>query len=342
MTKLALITKILMVAGTGLLSVQCSGKGTSTAGQSDTAATTTAVNVPDFNADSAYAYVAMQTEGGPRVPGTPGHARVADKLAGALKAAGADTVIEQRATVTQVDGSSMPVRNIMGRFGADKKDRILLLAHYDTRPWADEDSDSANHSKPIDGANDGASGVGVLLEIGRQRGQSAPNAGVDILFTDSEDSGIDAPEGSSADVIRQYDLSWCLGTQYFVRNLPYTSANIPRGAILLDMVGGKDAVMRREYFSVQAAPQLVSRIWKKGQELGYGTTFNDEMGGAVNDDHIHLIGVGIPTVDIIEIGHPQTGSFNPTWHTMADNIGNIDKNTLKAVGQTVLAVVYEW
>ena len=337
------IAKTLVYVAIGLLSGQCVGRGTQATAAGDGAdSAVTAVAVPAFNADSAYAYVAMQTAAGPRTPGSAAHGAVADRLAAMLADFGADTVIEQRATVTQVDGSQMPVRNIIGRFGADKDKRILLLAHYDTRPWADEDPDPANHRHPIDGANDGASGVGVLLEIARQAGIQAPDAGVDILFTDSEDSGIDAPEGSDYNTQRQYELSWCLGTQYFTRNLPYTAANMPQAAILLDMVGGKDAVMRQEYFSLQAAPALVKRIWETAARIGAGATFSNEQGGAVNDDHVPLIGVGIPTVDIIEIGHPQTGSFNPTWHTMADNLDNISRQTLGAVGQTVLTVVYEF
>ena len=301
-----------------------------------------AVAVPVFDADSAYGYVRMQTECGPRTPGSAAHGRVADRLARMLWAFGADTVIEQRATVRQVGGKDLPVRNIMGRFGADKDRRLLLLAHYDTRPWADEDADAANHTRPIDGANDGASGVAVLLELARAIGSQNPAVGVDILMVDTEDSGIDAPEGSDMATQRMYESTWCLGSQHFARNLPYTQANRPQGAILLDMVGGRDAVFNQEYYSQQFAPALTRTIWDTARAAGYGDRFPTQLGGAVNDDHLPLNGAGIPTVDIIEIGHPATGSFNPTWHTMNDNIDNIDTATLKAVGQTVMTVIYNF
>ena len=309
----------------------------------DTAATAAAAAaVPAFNADSAYRWVARQTDMGPRTPGSDAHAATADMLVDGLRRYGADTIIEQRATVTRVDGDKMPVRNILARFNSNAPRRLLLLAHYDTRPWADEDADASVHTTPFDGANDGASGVGVLMEIARHLGTQQPQVGIDILLTDSEDSGVDAPEGADPATAQLYDLTWCVGTQHFVKEMPYGDTPRPEGAILLDMVGARDAVFPYEYFSSQAAPALMQRIWQTGARLGYGSRFPQRMGGAVNDDHVHLIGAGIPTVDIIEIGHPATGSFNPTWHTMADNIDNIDRATLGVVGNTVLTVVYEY
>ena len=342
MSKLHIMISTLAIA---LAAFSCSGNGKAAASNTGNDADSTAqatVVAPDFDADSAYAFVAMQTRAGVRTPGSAGHDRVGDMLSDALRAYGADTVIEQRATVSQVDGSTMPVRNIFGSFNSAATRRLLLLAHYDTRPWADADADPANHRKPIDGANDGASGVGVLLEIARHIGANAPAVGIDILFTDSEDSGIDAPEDADQATQRQYELSWCLGTQHFVRNLPYNAGNVPEAAILLDMVGARDAVFRYEYFSMQSAPQLMRRVWDNAAKAGYGARFINEMGGAVNDDHVHLIGFGIPAIDIIEIGHPATGSFNPTWHTLQDNLQNIDPATLKAVGQTVLSTIYNY
>lgn len=322
----------------------CGGKGAGNAGAQEAdgavAAEAEACDVPTFNADSAYVFVAHQIQAGPRIPGSAAHGAVADWLEAQVRAFGADTVIVQRTTMYNVDGSAVPVRNILAKYNQDATDRLLLLAHYDTRPWADEDPDPANHKKPIDGANDGASGVGVLLEVARQMGQRNPGTGVDILFTDAEDSGISAPEGADQATQERYDRSWCLGTQYFVRNLPYDAGHVPTAAILLDMVGGKDAVFPQEYFSMQAAPGLVKRIADAASAAGHSGRFPATVGGAVNDDHVPLIQAGIPAVDIIEIGHPATGSFNPTWHTLQDNLQNIDISTLNAVGATILTLIY--
>ena len=329
------------VAATALLMSACGSKSgsTSEAASSDGENAET-VSVPAFSADSAYAYVARQTQAGPRVPGSAAHAATADWLEAQLRAFGADTVIVQRATMADAEGKQLPVRNILAKYNPDATNRLLLLAHYDSRPWADEDPDPANHSKPIDGANDGASGVGVLLEVARQLGLQNPGTGVDILFTDTEDSGLSAPEGADAATQERYDRSWCLGTQHFVRNLPYDAAHVPTAAVLLDMVGGKDAVFPQEYFSAQAAPALLQRVADAAAEAGHSGRFPATLGGAVNDDHVPLIQAGIPAVDIIEIGHPQTGSFNPTWHTLQDNLQNIDPATLGAVGETVLTLIY--
>lgn len=215
--------------------------------------------------------------------------------------------------------------NVMGRFNLPSPTRILLLAHWDSRPWADEDPDPANHTKPIDGANDGASGVGILLELARLMGQQAPQVGVDILLVDAEDSGTSGN-----------DDSWALGTQYWVEHMPFR----PTYAVLLDMVGGRGATFPRELFSDVNARVLNDRIWRIAGELGLGSVFINRQGGAVNDDHLPLLRAGIPAVDIIETNHPATGSFNPTWHTLQDNIDNIDAATIGHVGQVVTALIY--
>ena len=204
--------------------------------------------------------------------------------------------------------------------------RLLLLAHYDTRPWADEDPDDSNHKKAIDGANDGASGVGVLLEAARIFGQQNPETGIDILFVDSEDYGT---EGD--------DTSWALGARYFAEN-PIKPGYRPAQAILLDMVGGKGAVFPAEYFSRQAAPGLDDAFRAAAAKAGHGDMFPRNYGGAVTDDHVELIKQGIPAIDIID--YRVNEGFCPTWHTMADNIDNIDKESLRAVGETLLHFIY--
>lgn len=274
----------------------------------------------EFNADSAYAFVERQVAFGPRVPNTVAHNNCRDWLISELTRHGAK-VYRQDVALTAFDGSQLAATNIVGEYNPDASSRLLLLAHWDCRPWADEDPNPANHGKPVDGANDGASGVGVLLEIARLLSAGEVDCGVDILFVDAEDWGT---EGD--------DQSWALGARHFA-NTPHKAGYRPNHAILLDMVGGHDAVFCKEYFSVQNAPLLVDKVWQVAEQSGYGNRFSAEIGGAVTDDHVELLKVGIPAIDIIEF-HPSTG-FNPTWHTIEDNMEGISKETLKAVGQTI-------
>ena len=286
-----------------------------------------------FDADSAYAYVDRQVAFGPRVPGTEASAACATWLQDELVRHGADTVKTQTGVVTAYNGDRLPITNIMASFKPEARERILLLAHYDTRPWADSDDREENRLLPIPGANDGASGVGVLLEVARHLGQQEPKVGVDILFVDAEDYG----QSSGFSI---HDESWALGTQYWVAHLPYAQDSLPRYAVLLDMVGGIDAKFHREYFSNQSAPGIVDKVWSAAVCAGYGDRFVNVDGGAVIDDHFYVNQAGIPAIDIIESKNEVTKSFNPTWHTAQDNMDNIDRRTLKAVGQTVLNVVY--
>ncbi|WP_295730720.1 M28 family peptidase [uncultured Muribaculum sp.] len=315
------------------VAMACTGHGNRTASSQQAAApgTSTArtLDAVDFNADSAYSHVAAQVGVGPRIPGTPAHAACADYIAGKLRSYGADTVAIQRATVDDHRGGSVPVANIFARYNSDARHRVLLLAHYDTRPWADNDPDPSNHHKPVPGANDGASGVGVLLELARQLGQKSPAAGVDILMVDAEDGGDDGDE-----------TSWCLGTQQWLRSDPFAGSVRPAYAILLDMVGGEGAVFRREIVSDYFARSVNDRIWAVADASGYADRFVNAPGGGVTDDHLFINRAGIPAVDIIDAAHPATGSFPPQWHTVADDLPAISASTLKAVGQTVANVVY--
>ncbi|MDE6267598.1 MAG: M28 family peptidase [Muribaculaceae bacterium] len=289
-----------------------------------------------FDADSAFKYVKAQTDFGPRVPGTEAHRRCGAMLAAELKRLGADTVLTQEATVTAFDGTRLPIVNIMGRFNPEAPMRVLLAAHWDSRPWADSEEDETARLKPIDGANDGASGTGVLMEVARQLASNPLPAGlgVDILMVDAEDYG------TPSDSPRQDEDSWCLGTQYFIEHMPYKPTQLPIYGIVLDMVGGRDAKFHREYFSQRLAYPVVNRVWAEAIAAGYGDRFINSTGGAITDDHIYLNKAGIPTIDIIENDNELTGSFNPTWHTLDDTIENIDPATLGVVGQTVLNTIY--
>lgn len=297
----------------------CAGKKTEVAASDDVAPEV----VVNFDADSAYSYVERQVAFGPRVPNTEAHRRCGEWLASELRRRGAD-VTEQRSDLTAFDGTVLKAVNILGRFNTESPDRLLLLAHWDCRPWADQDPNPDNRKKPVDGANDGASGVGVLLEIARQLSEKAPGKGVDILFVDAEDWGTEGSEDS-----------WALGARYFMEHPP-VEGYLPDEAILLDMVGGKDAVFCREYFSEQAAPRLAQSLWGIAASRGYGDLFLNKLGGAVTDDHVQLIEKGVPAVDIIEYHPEQESGFNPHWHTVSDNMENIDRATLKAVGETVM------
>lgn len=288
-----------------------------------------------FDADSAYAYVARQVAFGPRVPGSAASSACAEWLVGKLREFGAERINVQRARLKAYNGDPLDIQNISASVNPSAAKRVLLLAHWDSRPWADHDPDPTMRDKPIDGANDGASGVGVILEIVRQLQANAPNIGVDVLFVDAEDYGRregDGEDGADED-------SWALGTQHWVANptIPLESISY---AVLLDMVGGKNAVFPREYFSQQGAPYIVDEVWKAGSRAGHSSRFVSDLGGAIIDDHVYLLRAGVPAIDIIESANPKTGSFNPTWHTHADNMDNIDKETLKAVGETVLTHIY--
>lgn len=288
------------------------------------------VQVPQFDADSAYQYTKAQVDFGPRMPNTKEHVACGNYLAQQLENFGA-TVTNQYAELIAYDGTVLKARNIIGSYKPETKKRIALFAHWDTRPWADNDPDEKNHRTPILGANDGASGVGVLLEVARLIQQQQPELGIDIIFFDAEDWG-DA--GGAED-------SWCLGAQYWART-PHTPNYNARFGILLDMVGGKNATFYREAYSEQYAKDVNKKVWKKANQLGYGRFFIDEKGGGTTDDHLYVNRIAnIKTIDIVpHQPESELSSFGDTWHTVNDNMDNIDRSTLKAVGQTVLEVIY--
>lgn len=289
--------------------------------------------VPDFNADSAYMYVANQVAFGPRVPNTPAHKACGDYMAAELKRFGAK-VYEQEMVLTAYDNTSLQARNVIGSFNPDSSKRILLFAHWDSRPYSDHDADPANHRKPLDGADDGASGVGALLEIARQIGQQDPGVGIDIIFFDAEDYG-------TPTFVDDYkEDTWCLGTQFWAKN-PHVPNYKAEYGILLDMVGAKNAAFFKEQTSMRYAARIVDLVWSTARNLGYGKYFINSAAGAITDDHEYVIkGRNIPCIDIINLDPESNTGFGAYWHTQKDNMDNIDRKTLKAVGQTVLEVIY--
>lgn len=303
----------------------CSAKASGSASDSETGTDHTTPRVA-FSADSAYSYIERQLAFGPRVPNTDGHRAASAWIASELRRHGAEVEL-QEATLKAFDGTRLQAVNIIGRYNPEATDRLLLLAHWDTRPWADEDPDPAKRKSPVPGANDGASGVGVLLEIARLLQANKPDRGIDILLVDAEDYGA-----------HDDDDSWALGTRYYAEHL--TDADRPTEAVLLDMVGGHGAVFCREYFSQRYAPSLLDRVWTAAARAGFSERFPDKLGGAINDDHVPLIQAGIPAIDIIEYNPTSGSGFNPTWHTTADDLPAIDRQTLHAVGQTLTDFIF--
>ncbi len=290
------------------------------------------VVVPEFNADSAYYFIEKQVSFGPRVPNMQSHRDCGDWLIAKLGSY-TDTVYVQPARVRAYDGTILNISNIIGSFNPDRRNRILLCAHWDTRPYADADPDPANHYKPIDGANDGASGVGVLLEIARLLSESDFTSGIDIILFDAEDYGKHQSYGGQA------NDSWALGSQYWSSN-PHVDNYYARYGILLDMVGAADASFLFERYSYHYAPGIVNKVWETAHKLGFSKYFKKEMGGYIIDDHYYInVITGIPTINIIHYDSTQGHGFFEQWHTMDDNMDVICKETLKAVGQTVITVV---
>jgi Zn-dependent M28 family amino/carboxypeptidase len=298
------------------------------------AAETKTTATPKFNSDSAYAFVARQVAFGPRVPNTAAHKACADFLAAELKRFGAQIYV-QETVLTAYNGDRLEAKNIIGAFFPDRARRVLLFAHWDSRPYSDRDTES-NHYRPIDGADDGASGVGVLLEIARQIGlHEAGQYGVDIIFFDAEDYG------PPAFVNENMPDTYCLGSQFWAKN-PHTRNYRADFGILLDMVGARDATFYKEGASVYRAAPVVEQVWATARDLGYGRFFINAGGGSIVDDHQYVMaGRGIPCIDIIHLNPESPHGFGSHWHTQNDTMERISPETLQAVGQTVLAVIFK-
>ena len=298
-------------------------------------ATTDTVFVPTFNSDSAFSYVEKQVAFGPRVPNTAAHKASANYFVTFFNA-NADTVYEQSFTATAFDKTPLELTNIIASINPKAPKRILLCAHWDTRPFSDQDDESLWQT-PIDGANDGGSGVGILMEIARViQAENKLKVGVDIVLFDGEDYGqphFHDGEGSAE--------SWCLGSQYWSKHFHKPGYRAYYG-ILLDMVGAKNATFYKEGVSRNYAPLVVNQVWSAGQKLGYGAYFVNKNSDPITDDHTFINSIaGIPTIDIIHHDPESTNFyFGNYWHTQEDNMEAVSKETLKAVGQTLLYVLY--
>lgn len=289
---------------------------------------------PDFNADSAYIYLQEQCDFGPRTMNSTAHDKCEKWIIQKFEQYGCK-VTTQKATLNGYDGTPLRSTNIIASYNPEATTRIMFCAHWDCRPWADNDPDSTNWHKPIVAANDAASGVGVMIELARILKGSGLELGVDFICFDAEDYG--TPQWFEGE---DPGDTWALGAQYFANNLPEGYA--PRYGILLDMVGGVGAKFYREGMSMQYAPAIVKKVWNAARQVGYGSYFPKDDGGMITDDHIPVNQTAnIPCIDVIPY-YPDCAqsSFGPTWHTIADNMDNIDKNTLKAVGQTMVQVLF--
>ncbi len=288
------------------------------------------ITIPKFDRDSAYSYVAQQVAFGPRVPGENAHAECANYLKNQLEIFGAEVTL-QNFSSTAFDGTPLKGTNIIGSFNPKHPKRLILAAHWDTRPFTDSPMNTSGSKAPNLGADDGASGVGVWLEVARIIGENPVDLGVDIIFFDLEDYGENSNENS-----------WGLGSQYWSSNF-HTKNYQAESGILLDMVGAKNAVFPKEQFSVYFAPNFVNQIWTLAQRMGYGNYFSNDNGGAITDDHYFVNTIAkIPMIDVIHRPiNSQTG-FPNHWHTPEDNLDVIDAKTLGAVGQVMVAAIYRF
>ena len=285
-----------------------------------------------FVADSAMSYARQQVAFGPRVPGTPQAAKAGDWIVAMMRQR-ADTVIEQRWTHRTADGKEFPLRNILARFRPNATQRILYLTHWDTRPVADADPILGNRGTPIAGANDGASGVGLLIALGDALKKTPVNVGVDLLFVDGEDYG-KVFEAPYTDVL--------LGSQYFAEHLPSADYR-PIFGVLWDMIGDKDLNILQEGISTRQAPEVVSRVWQKAADMGYEKYFIPRQGYDVTDDHVPLLNKGLRVIDVIDLDYGPLGpdgTASPNYHhTLQDTMDKISTKSLQVVGDVALGLL---
>jgi Zn-dependent M28 family amino/carboxypeptidase len=278
------------------------------------------VNAPAFNADSAFALLKRQVAFGPRVPGTAGHAAQLAWMQGYL-AGRADTVITQHIAHIGEHGQQIPMANVFARFNPDAQQRILFIAHWDTRPNASAELTAANRAKPIAGANDGASGVAVLLMLSDMFAKQAPEIGVDLLFTDGEDW-----EQGDMYIGAKHFAVWAGSAGYR-----------PMYGVLIDMIGDRNPQYLIESNSQQYAPEVVDRVWRTAESLGLAHVFLQKPGIRIEDDHIALNAAGIRTADVIDFDY---GPGNAYWHTLQDTVEHTSPTGLDAVGRVLAYLAY--
>lgn len=314
------------------------GNGATTTNDANTATETPAVTA-SFNRDSAYAYVAKQVSFGPRVMNSDGHEACKEWLAQQFRRFGA-TVIEQDFEVKAYTGEVLKATNIIAQFNPANNDRILLAAHWDTRHIADSPISTERKNEPILGADDGGSGVGVLLELARQISVIDLQLGVDIVLFDAEDYGESKDDIEDEAEGAKNQSTWALGSQHWSNHL-HRSGYKPRYGVLLDMVGARNARFPKEQYSKYFAAPVVDKVWGLANKLGYSNYFHNADGGGVTDDHYFVNTIAsIPMIDIINLPlDSENKGFGNHWHTHNDDMDVINKRTLKAVGQVLLELL---
>jgi glutaminyl-peptide cyclotransferase len=284
----------------------------------------------EFNADSAMSYIRQQLAFGPRVPGTEPARKTGDWIVAQLRRT-ADTVVEQRWTHTLATGAALPMRNIFARFKPGASKRILYVTHWDTRPHADGETDPDKKKLPIPGANDGASGVALLLAVADALKKAPPSVGVDLLFVDGEDWGTFNP-----------DVDVLIGASYFATHLPNAGYQ-PLFGVLWDMIGDADLNIYQEVNSAQAAPEVVQRVWETAKDMGYEKYFIPEAKEPITDDHVPLIKAGLRVIDVIDIDYgprDAAGAVTTNYHhTLDDTIDKVSAKSMKIVGDVALALL---
>src|SRR6185312_13794788 len=310
-------------------------ENSATVSSSDTTKVTaeTPVAVPAFNADSAYNYVKEQVDFGPRIPGTKSHQQCLNFIVAQLTKESLHPIIQESKART-FDRKQFKFENIIAQSQPKNNVRVMLCTHWDTSPWADMDTVEPN--KPFDGADDGGSGVAVLLELARHLKNAG--IGVDLVFVDIEDYGQQDGVNDESTKYPPQDNTWCIGSQYWAKNLP-NNYIMPRYGILLDMVGGKNALFPMEGTSMQYAPQVVRKVWDIAARIGYGNYFTHDQTGPTIDDHKYINELAnIPTIDIVHYDI-KTRDYPYFHHKHSDNMSVIDKSTLQVVGTTLLNVI---
>lgn len=325
----------LLLAGLASLAISCNPSSHPKPEVKNTAIEEQPLTAAAFNADTAYSFVKQQASFGPRVPNSAEHRKCSAWLEKTMRKYTKDVTV-QSFRMKAYNGKELDLKNIVGIFNPDAKVRVLLCSHWDSRPFADNDPDPSKHRTPVDGVNDGASGVGILLEVARQLSLKAPSIGVDLLLLDGEDYG--APQDEKDKGIED---DWALGSQYWSKT-PHTEGYSARYGILLDMVGAENAVFRLEGTSMYFAPDIMNKVWKIASRIGYSSYFVSENSNGITDDHVYINQIRqIPTIDIIQNDPSTESGFYKYWHTVKDNLEGIDKQTLKAVGETILTCVYQ-
>lgn len=323
----------LLVALASLLFPSCGGHTATSYNKVDTIAL---APCPTFVADSAFQYIKDQCAFGPRITGSKESLKCAQYIEEKFQQFGAK-VSTHESYVVIYDGTRLPCRNIIASLNPDSPNRILLCSHWDSRPWADNDPNPKNHKKPVLAANDGASGVGVMLELCRIMQQHPIHTGIDFVCFDAEDMG--TPRWAEDDI--NHEDTWCLGSRNWAQWAANEKNYTARFGILFDMVGGRGNTFAREMISMQYAAPVVDLLWHLAHQIGYGHYFPMKDVGSLIDDHVNVNKIcRIPCLDIVPYYEDGPSSFGPTWHTVDDTPENIDPNVLEAVGQSVTQLLY--